>query len=228
MIARRSPTGTAICCWRSRGSSAPSWRRTHGLPAGCGVMVNISDVAAMGGRPIAVVDAIWASGNEAGDPILAGLRDASAGFGVPIVGGHTNLRADSQQLSVAILGRAQRLLTSFDAAPGDRLIAAIDLRGRYRDPFPNWEAATSAPADRPARRYRTAAAHRRGWPLRGGQGYQPGRPCRHGDDARRMLSCRPVHRCRRGAAPRWRGPGPMAAEFSEFWLHPLRVTRLRR
>ena len=26
----------------------------------CGVMVNISDVAAMGGRPIAVVDAIWA------------------------------------------------------------------------------------------------------------------------------------------------------------------------
>jgi AIR synthase-related protein len=114
----------------------------------CGVMVNISDVAAMGGRPIAVVDAIWASGNESGDPILGGLRDASAAFGVPIVGGHTNLRADTQQLSVAILGRAQRLLTSFDAVPGDRLVAAIDLRGRYRDPFPNWEAATNAPADR--------------------------------------------------------------------------------
>jgi AIR synthase-related protein len=114
----------------------------------CGVMVNISDIAAMGGRPIAVVDAIWASGAEAADPILGGLRDASAAFGVPIIGGHTNLRADSIQLSVAVLGRAQRLLTSFDAAPGDRLVAAIDLRGRYREPFPNWEAATAAPAGR--------------------------------------------------------------------------------
>jgi AIR synthase-related protein len=114
----------------------------------CGVMVNISDVAAMGGRPIAVVDALWAASAESGDPILKGLRDASAAFGVPIVGGHTNLRADSQQLSVAILGRAKRLLTSFDARPGDRLLAAIDLRGRYRDPFPNWEAATDAPAGR--------------------------------------------------------------------------------
>ena len=27
----------------------------------CGVMVNVSDVAAMGGRPIAVVDAVWAA-----------------------------------------------------------------------------------------------------------------------------------------------------------------------
>ncbi|WP_419759233.1 sll0787 family AIR synthase-like protein [Acidisoma sp.] len=113
----------------------------------CGVMVNISDVAAMGGRPVAVVDALWAPG-DACDPILDGLRDASAAFGVPIVGGHTNLRTDTQQLSVAILGRAQRLLTSFDAAPGDRLVAAIDLRGRYREPFPNWEAATDAPAHR--------------------------------------------------------------------------------
>jgi AIR synthase-related protein len=114
----------------------------------CGVMVNLSDIAAMGGRPIAVVDAIWAAGAEAGDPVLQGLRDASAAFGVPIVGGHSNLRADSTQLSVAILGRAQRLLTSFDARPGDRLVAAIDLRGRYREPFPNWEAATDAPSAR--------------------------------------------------------------------------------
>jgi len=114
----------------------------------CGVMVNISDVAAMGGRPIAVVDALWASGRDGAEPILDGLRDASAAFGVPIIGGHTNLRADTQQLSVAILGRAQRLLTSFDAAPGDRLVAAIDLRGRYREPFPNWEAATDAPSGR--------------------------------------------------------------------------------
>src|SRR5580692_6388094 len=107
----------------------------------CGVMVNVSDVAAMGGRPIAVVDA---SGADA-EPMLTGMREASLAFGVPVVGGHTNTRTDRSQLSVAILGRTNRLLTSFDAKPGDRLVAAIDLRGRYREPFSNWEAATDAP-----------------------------------------------------------------------------------
>jgi selenophosphate synthetase-related protein len=73
------------------------------------------------------------------------MREASEAFGVPVVGGHTNTRTDRGQLSVAILGRARRLLTSFDAQPGDHLIAALDLRGRYREPFSNWEAATDAP-----------------------------------------------------------------------------------
>jgi AIR synthase-related protein len=114
----------------------------------CGVMVNISDVAAMGGRPIAVVDAVWAASDADAEPVLAGMRAASRAFAVPVVGGHTNTRTDRGQLSVAILGRARRLLTSFDAVAGDRLVAAIDLRGRYREPFSNWEAATDAPAAR--------------------------------------------------------------------------------
>ena len=50
---------------------------------------------------------------------------------------------------MAILGRAgRRLLTSFDAAPGDVLIAGIDLRGRFREPHPYWDAATGAPPER--------------------------------------------------------------------------------
>ena len=114
----------------------------------CGVMVNISDVAAMGGRPLAVVDAVWSDGEEKAAPVLRGLRDASDRFGVPLVGGHTNIRTDRGQLSVAILGRAKRLLTSFDAKAGEVLVAAIDLRGRYREPFSNWEAATDAPCTR--------------------------------------------------------------------------------
>jgi AIR synthase-related protein len=113
----------------------------------CGVMVNISDVAAMGGRPLAVVDALWASGEEGAAPILAGMRAASEAYEVPIIGGHTNTRCESGQLSVAILGRATKLLTSFDAQPGDHLVAALDLRGHYREPFANWDA-TGAPATR--------------------------------------------------------------------------------
>jgi hypothetical protein len=114
----------------------------------CGVMVNLGDVAAMGGRPLAVVDAVWADGEPQAGAILDGLRAASERYGVPIVGGHTNLRSDRSQLSVAVLGRAKRLLTSFDARPGDRLVMAVDLRGRWRAPFSNWEAATEAPAAR--------------------------------------------------------------------------------
>jgi AIR synthase-related protein len=114
----------------------------------CGAMVNISDIAAMGGRPIAIVNAIWSDGQAHAAPLLAGLKDAASAFAVPVVGGHTNVRTDRGQLSVAILGRANKLLTSFDARPGDSLIAAIDLRGRYREPFSNWEAATDAPPAR--------------------------------------------------------------------------------
>ncbi|WP_341987996.1 sll0787 family AIR synthase-like protein [Azorhizobium sp. AG788] len=114
----------------------------------CGVMVNASDIAAMGGRPLAVVDAVWADGEDGAAPVLEGLAAASSAFGIPVVGGHTNIRNDRGQLSVAILGRAKRLLTSFDATPGQRLVAGIDLRGRYRAPFDNWEAATDAPSGR--------------------------------------------------------------------------------
>ena len=114
----------------------------------CGVMVNLSDIAAMGGRPIAVVDAIWARNGAEADPLLDGLREASAIYGVPIVGGHTNTRTERGQLAVAILGRAKRLITSFDARGGDVLIAAVDLRGRFREPYLYWDAATGSPAER--------------------------------------------------------------------------------
>lgn len=108
----------------------------------CGVMVNVSDIYAMGGRPLAVVDALWSAGAERGRPVLQGLAAAARSYGVPVVGGHSNARCDREQFSVAILGRAQRLLTSFDARPGDVLLAVTDLRGRYREHFSNWDASS--------------------------------------------------------------------------------------
>src|ERR1700722_9189542 len=78
----------------------------------CGVMVKVSDFGAMGGRPIAVVDAIWAASDADAAPVLTGMRAAAEAFRVPVVGGHTNAKTDHGQLAVAILGRAKRLLTS--------------------------------------------------------------------------------------------------------------------
>ncbi len=114
----------------------------------CGVMVNVSDIYAMGGRPVAVVDALWSRGMEPGAEILAGLAAGARRYGVPLVGGHSNNRAASGQLAVAILGRATRLLSSFAAKAGEQLVMAVDLRGHYEEPFPYWNASSDAPAAR--------------------------------------------------------------------------------
>lgn len=53
--------------------------------------------------------------------MLRALADAARLYGVPVVGGHTNLRSEAGHLAAAVLGRATRLLASFDAGPGDML-----------------------------------------------------------------------------------------------------------
>lgn len=112
------------------------------------VMVNVSDIYAMGGRPLAVVDALWSPGIGAAEQVLAGMAAASVAYGVPIVGGHTNTRSDAAQLAVSIVGRGKALLSSFNARPGDRLMMAVDLRGRFEEPYPFWNASVDAPAER--------------------------------------------------------------------------------
>jgi AIR synthase-related protein len=114
----------------------------------CSVMVNVSDIYAMGGRPTAVVNAMWSKGMDPAAQMLQGMARASEVYGVPIVGGHSNNRSERPQLAVSILGRATRLLTSFDARPGDALVMAVDLRGAYEDPFPYWNASTCADGER--------------------------------------------------------------------------------
>jgi AIR synthase-related protein len=114
----------------------------------CAVLVNVSDIHAMGGRPLAVVDALFSTDAAHAEPLVAGMVEAAVALGVPVVGGHTNLRSPYAALAVAVLGRARRLLTSFDARPGDELIAAVDLRGRMHGRHPFWNAATEAPPAR--------------------------------------------------------------------------------
>jgi uncharacterized protein len=112
------------------------------------VMVNVSDICAMGGRPLAVVDALWSDGLDAASEMIAGMAEAAKVYGVPVVGGHSNVRSAQSQLAVSIVGRARALLSSFNACPGDRLVMAVDLRGRFEDPYPFWNASVGAPAAR--------------------------------------------------------------------------------
>lgn len=97
----------------------------------CSVMVNLSDVAAMGGRPWAVVDALFMGTGE-NERVLEGMKAASDMFGVPVVGGHTARVNGPTSLAVAVLGRARRLISSYAAKSGQILVIAVDLRGSFR------------------------------------------------------------------------------------------------
>jgi len=108
------------------------------------VMVNVSDVYAMGGCPIAVVDTLWSQSIEQSQQLWAGMNAAAEAYNVPIVGGHTNCHSPYNALSVSILGRAKRLITSFDAQPGQQLLMAIDLNGQMHSEYAFWNTATKA------------------------------------------------------------------------------------
>ncbi|GAB4369201.1 MAG: methanogenesis marker 2 protein [Elainellaceae cyanobacterium] len=110
----------------------------------CAVLVNVSDIYAMGGRPIAVVDALWSQSLSNAQLLWEGMVAAAQTFNVPIVGGHTNCHSPYDALSVAILGRAHQLITSFQAQPGDVLLLLTNLRGKAHPHYPFWDAATQA------------------------------------------------------------------------------------
>jgi len=111
----------------------------------CGVLVNLSDIAAMGGRPLAVVNSLWSRGVEPADQLLAGMRRACDTFAVPMVGGHTNLASPFTALSVAVLGSAgPRLLSARAASPGDQLMLLLNPVGRFHRHYLFWDAATHA------------------------------------------------------------------------------------
>ena len=113
------------------------------------VMVNISDICAMGGLPVAVTDTIYAKDEADSTQVWEGMLAASEAYGVPIVGGHTCYHSENKALSVSILGKAtDKIVTSFDAHPGDDLLLAIDHNGTYFKEYSFWNASTAATPER--------------------------------------------------------------------------------
>lgn len=111
----------------------------------CGVLVNANDIAAMGGRPLAMVNVL--SGEDAAwrDEVARGLAFGSKLFGIPMVGGHLHPEGPGAALSVAILGVASRLIPSCTALPGHSLVLVVDVEGAWHDPFPNWDSTSWRP-----------------------------------------------------------------------------------
>ncbi|OGL41935.1 MAG: hypothetical protein A3C43_12515 [Candidatus Schekmanbacteria bacterium RIFCSPHIGHO2_02_FULL_38_11] len=94
------------------------------------VMVNVNDIYAMGGRPVAMVNVVASKNIERISEILKGIAKGCEKFRVPMVGGHLHPDAEEDSLVVSIVGTAKRLLLSSNAKPGDKLIFAVDLKGR--------------------------------------------------------------------------------------------------
>ena len=120
----------------------PSFVASEPFFAGfCAVMTNVNDIAAMGGRPSAIVDVLYAGARrEESEAVLAGLAAGARVFDVPLVGGHTARSQDQTYLGAAIVGRAHRLISSFALRPGDAVVACLDLRGGFRGESLNFDA----------------------------------------------------------------------------------------
>ncbi len=96
------------------------------------VLVNINDIAAMGGKPVAMVNVLSSDNRNACKEILRGIKDGIAKFGVPMVGGHMHPDTPYTSLSVAIIGTVKKgcEIKSGTAKAGDIIIAAYDLDGK--------------------------------------------------------------------------------------------------
>ena len=96
------------------------------------VLVNVNDIAAMGGKPVAMVNVLSSDNKKVCKEILRGIRDGIAKFGVPMVGGHMHPDTPYTSLSVAIIGTVKKgcEIKSGTAKAGDVVIAAYDLDGK--------------------------------------------------------------------------------------------------
>jgi putative N-acetyltransferase (TIGR04045 family) len=97
----------------------------------CGVLVNVNDLAAMGATPVGLLDAVAARDASFAARIIAGLRDASQAWGVPVLGGHTQLGVPAA-LSVTALGRTMNPVPAGGGRPGHEVTLTADLGGTWR------------------------------------------------------------------------------------------------
>ena len=111
----------------------------------CAILVNVHDIAAMGGRPLALVDVLSAGGDTIIEQVSAGMHEAAAAFSVPVVGGHLHPDAPYNVIDVSVLGTAEldNVIYSSRAKEGDAIIMAVDLNGRVHPSVPlNWDSVT--------------------------------------------------------------------------------------
>ncbi|MEU7696533.1 MSMEG_0567/sll0787 family protein, partial [Microbispora hainanensis] len=114
----------------------------------CSVLVNLNDLAAMGAAPVGLLDALAAPGAAHAARVLDGLARAARAYGVPVLGGHTQLGVPAA-LSVTALGRAARPVPGGGGRPGHAVRLTADLGGGWRAGYRGrqWDSTTSRRTD---------------------------------------------------------------------------------
>lgn len=114
----------------------------------CAVLVNLNDISAMGASPVGLLDAVGARDASFAHRIIRGLRAASQAWGVPVLGGHTQLGVPAS-LSVTALGRTDRPVAGGGASPGESLRLTADLGGEWRPGYTGsqWDSSSHRRAD---------------------------------------------------------------------------------
>lgn len=106
-------------------------------PYGAGVsavLANVNDLAAMGARPLAIVDTLVGP-LEVTRQMLEGLKWASDAYDVPVVGGHLTESDGPPSLSAFGLGSAEAVLSITRAEPGQALMLVGCFEGTMREDF---------------------------------------------------------------------------------------------
>lgn len=95
-----------------------------------GVVTALNDVAATGGRPIALLDCLVAGDATLAEDLLTGLRAGADLYGVPVVGGHATIDAGTPPaLSTFAVGRTRAPLRAANARAGDAVSLVACLEG---------------------------------------------------------------------------------------------------
>ena len=124
------------------------------------VLVNVNDIAAMGGRPVGMVDVMSVLRPGTASEIIRGMGDGIRKFGVPVVGGHTHPDCLYDAVDIAIAGTVAKdaLLRSSTAAPGDDIVFVMDTDGYFPENLPYAFVTTVSKPDELVRAQMEAAA----------------------------------------------------------------------
>lgn len=100
------------------------------------VAVNVSDIAAMNGKPEQIVVAIGISNRfsvEAIDALFGGIRSACTDFKVDLVGGDTTASASGLVLNICVLGRTKKGNEVYRSGAKDKDVICVtgDLGAAY-------------------------------------------------------------------------------------------------
>ncbi len=110
------------------------------------IMMHLADIAAMGGRAIAVTEPMSKPASDRAAKILQGIRTAAEVYGVPMITEQAGRAAFGEMnIGLAVIGHAgDRLITSHAIEAGDLLLIVIDMHGTFQSENQLWETSTTS------------------------------------------------------------------------------------